>query len=219
MRRTKDRQHHLDEADDGGDATHHAKHGHEHNTEEATTTPACPETAQAKPDDASSEDAAGANVNAEIRTLQDQLLRLGADFDNFRKRTLRDKTLVCETANNELMLQLLPVLDHLQLAVNAATEHKSDPAFREGLLLISDQLTAALTKFGLTPISAEGAPFDPNFHEAVNCLPSDEHPEGVVIAQSRRGYLLNNRLLRPTQVIVSSGPGGAATGLENSSNS
>jgi molecular chaperone GrpE len=154
-------------------------------------------------------------AESNAKHLQDQLLRLRADFDNFRKRTLRDRDLVCETANQDLMTELLPVLDHLQLARKAASEHKSDPAFQEGLQLILDQLIGALSKFGLAPIEAEGKAFDPGLHEAINYLPSDEHPEGMVIAETRRGYLLNNRLLRAAQVVVSSGPPDAQSNNQN----
>lgn len=146
----------------------------------------------------------------ETEKLTDQLIRLRADFDNYRKRTLRDRAEVCEAANRELVTELLPVLDHFQLAIKAAGEHDADAAFREGIQMIFDQLTGVLGKFGLEPLDAEGRQFDPNLFEAINHLPSNEHPEGVVIAQTRRGYLLKNTLIRPAQVIVSSGPGGSA---------
>ncbi|MBI2442112.1 MAG: nucleotide exchange factor GrpE [Lentisphaerae bacterium] len=141
-----------------------------------------------------------------LEKLQDQLLRLRADFDNFRKRTLREKTELFECANQDLMLELLPVLDHLHLGLQAASAHEADPAFREGLQLIFDQLMAVLSKFGLTPIETENQVFDATRCEAVNTLPSATAPEGTVLAMVRRGYMLRNKLLRPTQVIVSSGP-------------
>lgn len=142
----------------------------------------------------------------DLAKMKDQLLRLRADFDNFRKRTLREKTLLCETANEELLTELLPVLDHMQLALGASNVAGADPAFRQGLLMIFEQLMGILAKFGLEPIDAEGKPFDPELHEAVSCMPSDTHPEGTVIGQARRGYLLKKRLLRPAQVIVSGSP-------------
>ena len=138
--------------------------------------------------------------------LQDRLLRLQADFDNFRKRTLREKNELSDSANQTLMLELLPVLDHLQLGIQAASAHKADPAFQEGLILIFDQLMGVLSKFGLSPIETENQVFDPNRFEAVNALPSATEPEGIVLALVRCGYMLRNKLLRPAQVIVSSGP-------------
>jgi len=141
-----------------------------------------------------------------LAQLQDRLLRLQADFDNFRKRTLREKNELFDSANQALMLELLPVLDHLQLGIQAASVHQADPAFREGLTLIFDQLMGALSKFGLSPTEAEKQVFDPNRFEAVNTLPSATEPEGTVLALVRRGYMLRNKMLRPAQVIVSSGP-------------
>jgi len=140
-----------------------------------------------------------------LARLQDRLLRLQADFDNFRKRTLREKSDLFDSANQALMLELLPVLDHLQLGIQAASAHQADPAFREGLTMILDQLMGVLSKFGLSPMETEKQVFDANRFEAVNSLPSATEAEGIVLALVRRGYMLRNKLLRPAQVIVSSG--------------
>lgn len=145
---------------------------------------------------------------ATIQKLQDQLLRFQADFDNFRKRTLREKNEIFDMATSELMQELLPVLDHLQLGIQAAVDHKADPAMQEGLQLIFDQLMGVLMKFGLIPIDAEQQVFDPARFEAISHMASDKEPEGRVLAQTRRGYMLRNKLLRPAQVVVSSGPAG-----------
>lgn len=142
---------------------------------------------------------------AEIVQLNDQLLRLRADFDNYRKRALREQNAIYENANEALMLDLLPVLDHLQLAVGSVKEHQSDRAFQEGIHMILDQLMSILSKYGLVPFDAIKQPFDSNLHEAISYLPSETEPEGLVIAQSRQGYRFKNRLLRPAQVVVSSG--------------
>lgn len=174
--------------------------------------PAAADTAAAGPGPATEpaapkhEAPADAKATEELSKLKDRLLRLQADFDNFRKRTLREKTELFDSANQALMLELLPVLDHLLLGIKTASDHQADPAFREGLELILDQLQEVLSKFGLIPIETEGQPFDPNRCEAVNTLPSESEPEGTVLASVRRGYMLRNKLLRPAQVIVSSGP-------------
>jgi len=157
----------------------------------------------------------------EIDQLKDQLLRLRADFDNFRKRSLREKGEIYENANEALMLELLPVIDHIQLALNSAKEHlvlggpvvpalrlgsgQADQTFHEGIRMIFDQLLNTLVKYGLNPFNSEKQPFDPNLHEAISCLPSETEPEGTIIAQSRQGYRYNNKMLRPAQVVVSSG--------------
>jgi len=152
----------------------------------------------------------------EIDQHKDQLLRLRADFDNFRKRALREKNEIYETANEALMLELLPVIDHLQLAVKSAREHKADEAFLKGLELIADQQMDVLARYGLEPFSSLKQPFDPNLHEAVSCLPSETEPEGVIIAESRQGYRFKNKILRPAQVVVSAGrPAPAATAAED----
>jgi molecular chaperone GrpE len=144
--------------------------------------------------------------------LQEQLLRLRADFDNFRRRTLREKNALYQRANEDLMEELLPVLDHLELALAAAAEHKTDDAVTEGFRLVSEQLISALGKFGLERLDAEDGVFDPNIHEAVSHLPSGDVDEGHIMAQTRRGYRLGSRLLRAAQVVVSSGlPSGGTT--------
>jgi molecular chaperone GrpE len=117
--------------------------------------------------------AEAAGQTEQLARLQDRLLRLQADFDNFRKRTLREKNELFDSANQALMLELLPVLDHLHLGIQATTAHEADPAFREGLVLILDQLMGVLSKFGLSPMASEKQVFDPNRFEAVNAL----HPQ------------------------------------------
>ncbi len=147
-----------------------------------------------------------ADVSAEIDGLKDRLLRLQADFDNFRKRTARDRAEMCVRATEDLIRELLPVLDHFEIGMKTAVEHGVDEAVRQGFQLVYDQLTGALAKFGLEPVDAAGQPFDAHAHEAVTQMPSVEIPAGTVTQQVRRGYRLGGRLLRPAQVIVSSGP-------------
>jgi len=179
------------------------------------TTDARPEKADTEEDDGNrTQDVTkDATVKAEgvghaekLAQLQDRFLRLQADFDNFRKRTLREKNELFDSANQALMLELLPVLDHLQLGIQAASAHQADPAFQEGLTMLFDQLIGALTKFGLSPIETEKQVFDPNRFEAVTTQPSADQPEGMVLLKVRSGYMLRNKLLRPAQVFVSSGP-------------
>jgi len=156
-----------------------------------------PSTAEASP---------SAAAAAETAALQDRLLRLQADFDNFRKRTARERNEIFQRANEELMLELLPVVDHFELGLQTARQHHADGAVVEGFQIILDQLLAALTKFGLCPIDAEGQRFDPHLHEAATHMPSEQHAEDMVILQTRRGYRLGDKLLRAAQVVVSSGP-------------
>jgi len=138
---------------------------------------------------------------------KDQVLRLQADFENFRKRTVRERAEWYRKANEDLMTELLPVLDHFELGLRSAEEHDADRDVVDGFRLVYDQMLSSLKKFGLEPIDAEGQPFDPHLHEAMTHLPSDEHPEDTVITQTRRGYKLGDMLLRAAQVVVSGGPG------------
>jgi len=191
------------QAHEGAEKNHSSSAGHVPGVDTPPSVPEPNETgiplASPAPDEA-------ADQVKKLAQLQDRLLRLQADFDNFRKRTLREKNELFDSANQALMLELLPVLDHLQLGIQAASAHQADPAFREGLTLIFDQLMGALSKFGLSPMATEKQVFDPNRFEAVNTLPSATEPEGSVLTSIRRGYMLRNKLLRPAQVIVSSGP-------------
>ncbi|MBN1558083.1 MAG: nucleotide exchange factor GrpE [Lentisphaerae bacterium] len=146
-------------------------------------------------------------TGTELDALNDRYLRLRADFENFRSRMQREKHGLYRRANEDIMLELLPVLDHMELALEAAEKHDADPSLIEGFRLVWEQMLAALRKFGLTPVDAEGQPFDPHLHEAISHIPSEHVPENEVVAQVRRGYKLGEKLLRPAQAAVSSGRG------------
>ena len=150
--------------------------------------------------------------NAEItpsseEMLQGRLLRLQADFDNYRKRMDREKKDWIAFASEKLVLELLPVLDHFELGLADSAKNGAPAAFVDGFQLVFNQFRAALEKAGVQAIDAEGAAFDPHLHEAITHLPSDDVPEGHVVVQTRRGYQLGDKLLRAAQVVVSSGPG------------
>ena len=136
----------------------------------------------------------------------DRYLRLQADFDNYRKRVLREKDEIYRLANQDIMEELLPVIDHVELAFASAGEsHQHDPVV-EGFRLVADQLMGVLTKFGLSPIETDAQEFDPNQHEAILHMPSPDVAENFIVSQARGGYKLGERLLRASQVVVSSGP-------------
>ena len=142
----------------------------------------------------------------EEEPLQARLLRLQADFENFRKRMDREKKDWIAFANERLILELVPVMDHFELGLEDGVKNDAPQAMLDGFRLVYQQLRAALEKTGVEIISAEGAVFDPHLHEATTTLPSDTIPEGHVVAQIRRGYKLGDKLLRAAQVVVSSGP-------------
>lgn len=138
--------------------------------------------------------------------LAHQLLRLQADFENYRKRMAREKLEWIAFASEKLVLDLLPVLDHFELGLADCAKNGAPETFTAGFQLIYNQLLAAIEKAGVQPIDAEGQLFDPNLHEAISTLHSDTVPAEHVLAQTRRGYTIGAKLLRPAQVVVSSGP-------------
>lgn len=145
-------------------------------------------------------------AQAEFETLRDRHLRLQADFDNFRRRTQRERVEAQARAHEELLRALLPVLDHFEIGLRSAAEHGADASVRSGFQLVQDELVRVLDRAGLTALDvAPGQPFDPHQHEAVTHAPSTEHPADTVLQQVRRGYKLGPQLLRPIQVVVSSG--------------
>jgi len=144
--------------------------------------------------------------DAADEALETRMLRLQADFDNFRKRTQRERGEWYLRANEDLLRELLPVIDHFEMGLQNAEKHHVDHAVIDGFKLVYEQLMQALGKFQLKPFESEGQVFDPHSHEAMTHVPSAEHPADVVMAETRRGYRLGDALLRPAQVIVSSGP-------------
>ncbi len=141
----------------------------------------------------------------EEEPIQLQLLRLKADFDNFRKRQVRERAAWITRANEELFLEILPVLDHYELGLKSAKEHQTEDSVIEGFRLVYNQLLDLLKKSNVTLIEAVGNPFDPHLHEALTHMPGDQ-PSETVVTEVRRGYLLGEKLLRAAQVVVSSGP-------------
>lgn len=144
-------------------------------------------------------------LTQEEESLRDQFVRLQADFTNFRNRTQRERIELYQRANEDLFLELLPVFDHYEMGLKTAEEHETDPAVLDGFRMVYDQFQHVLKKFNLTPIDAVGEEFDPHKHEALTHMPSEEYPSEVCSQQIRRGYMFGDKLLRPAQVVVSSG--------------
>jgi molecular chaperone GrpE len=126
----------------------------------------------------------------------DALRRLKAEFENSRKRQERERSRLLETASEKLVVELLPVLDNLDRALEA------EGNIREGVRATREQLADALGKEGLLPVASDGQPFDPNVHEAVMGQPSEEHEEGTILQTFQRGYLLNGKPIRAAKVVV-----------------
>ena len=162
--------------------------------------PQDPQEAPAAPDDAA--DAAQLEVlKTERDNLQDRLLRTAAEFDNYRKRIDRERREQAESAAAGLLVEILPVVDNLERALQAPSGPEA-AGYRAGVELILRQLINTLRKRGVTPIEALGADFDPRFHQAVSQETSDAHRDGEVMEELQRGYMLGERLLRPAMVKV-----------------
>jgi molecular chaperone GrpE len=135
----------------------------------------------------------------------DRLLRKTAEFDNYRKRTERDRIQLSEAAAADLLTELLPLADDMERALKVESAAGEGDAIRKGVELIQKQLLELLRKRGVKPIEALGADFDPHFHMAVSYEPAEGRREGEVIEEFRRGYMLGDRLLRPAMVKVAKG--------------
>src|ERR1051325_3637345 len=138
-------------------------------------------------------------LRAERDTLVDRLARLQAEFENARKRAVREQQEYRDFALSDAVKTLLPVVDSFDLALQSSTEKSQ---LRSGIELINKQLHDALGKLGLKQIPAKGEPFDPRFHEAIEMVDTDEVEDQHVIDELQRGYKLKDRLLRPAMVRV-----------------
>jgi molecular chaperone GrpE len=148
-----------------------------------------------------------AGLQADLDRFRDLALRSQADFENYKKRSAREKEEAIKYANSSLLERLVGIIDNFELGLAAAKEQGTDSPIYSGMVLVQKQLNDLLAENGLQPIEAEGKTFDPNLHEAIAHEPGHQVPEGVVLRQVRRGYRLKDRLLRPAKVVVSSGPG------------
>jgi molecular chaperone GrpE len=139
----------------------------------------------------------------------DLLLRTTADFENFKKRVIRERQEAQKYAFEPLLLKLIPVLDNFDMALAAVITPKDSTAqsVQTGVAMIHQQLRSVLADIGLEEIDATGKAFDPNWHEAVSQKESAEVPEGQVVQQLRKGYKFRERLLRPATVVVAKRPG------------
>jgi molecular chaperone GrpE len=146
-----------------------------------------------------------AGLQADLDRFRDLAMRSQADFENYKRRCAREKEEAIKYANTSLLEKLVSIADNFELGLEAARGEGEESPIYSGMNLVLKQLRDFLAENGLQPIEAVGLKFDPNLHEAIAHEPSDEVPEGAVIRQTRRGYRLKDRLLRPSAVVVSSG--------------
>ena len=144
-----------------------------------------------------------ANLEAQLADLNDQYLRKAADFENFRKRMNREKQELSDFANQNLILDLLPVIDDFERAIKSAETSKDFASFYEGIIMIEKRLSTQLeNKWGLRRFDSEGEPFDPNRHEALQMEKAPGIDEAVVKEDYVKGYLLKDRVIRFAKVKV-----------------
>jgi molecular chaperone GrpE len=191
------------------------KHPHHHESEKRPSENA----AQARPDSESNTQAASppksqaetapgkddplAKLQAELAAAKDRELRSRAELDNFRKRASRELDDQSRYANLSLLRDLLPVLDDVERAIQAADKNADAPALLEGFKMTAQQLADVLKRHQCIPIEALHLPFDPHVHHAILQQPSDEYPDNTVLMVTQTGYQLHDRVVRPSQVIVS----------------
>jgi molecular chaperone GrpE len=139
----------------------------------------------------------------EAKETYDRLLRVSADFENYKKRSAREIEEFRKYANQSLLKEMLSVVDNLELAINSSNDQKKvDKHLVEGLNLTLNEILRVFEKFSVKPIEAQGKTFDPAFHEAVMREESDDFPENTVVSEFQKGYLIHDRLLRPAMVVV-----------------
>ena len=163
-------------------------------------TPAVDETPEDVPDTAAQLE----QLQADLSAKDDRLLRLQADFDNFRKRTAKEKSELAAVIEQAFLKDLLPLLDNLSRASAAAesAETVDVETLRKGIEMIKQETVAVMGKHGLEPIDTQGKMFDPNFHQAVGTVKDDTKADGTIAAELQRGYVARGRVIRPSMVQV-----------------
>ncbi len=167
------------------------------------------EAAAGEPSDGASVDAEEdeqARLAEEVLLYKDRLVRLAAEFDNYKKRTGREFTALVKNAGESLITELLPILDNIERALQAPQTSEETRSFAQGFEMIRQQFLEKLEKAGMKEIAAEGTPFDPTRHEAVMAVENEEHPAETVINVVEKGYTLNEKVLRAAKVIVTRAP-------------
>jgi molecular chaperone GrpE len=142
----------------------------------------------------------------EAKENYDRWLRAVAELENYKKRMAKEKLDLSKYANEQLLKEILPIVDNLERAIEHSHNPKGSKALYDGVKMIAKQLLTVLEKFGIRRIEALNEPFDPNYHEAMMQLETQEHKENIVVRELEKGYLLHDRLIRPSKVAISKSP-------------
>ncbi len=158
-------------------------------------------------------------AKAKARENYDRLLRVTAEFENYKKRSRREMDDFRRFANESLIKDILPIVDNLEraLSVEQTGTESAAESLKEGVRMTLEGLTDTLKRFGVTPVESEGKPFDPNVHQAVSQEETEQYPDDTVSKELQKGYMLHSRLLRPAMVIVSKKPENAQAERSRSS--
>jgi len=149
------------------------------------------------------EDARYTELKEQVEEQQQRFLRAQADFDNFRRRTMKEKEELGQYASMKLIEQLLPVVDNFERAIAATGANKDFDSLAKGVEMIFKQLAQVLEQEGLKPMATVGEAFNPDFHQAIMQVESDEYEEGIVVEEVQKGYIMKEKVLRPAMVKVS----------------
>ncbi|MFD2671584.1 nucleotide exchange factor GrpE [Marinicrinis sediminis] len=180
------------------------------NAQDELHEPETAEQAEAQEDtaDANSEETDAGSENSQLQAAleeqKDRYLRLQAEFDNFRRRSRQEKEETAKYASSKVMEQLLPIVDNFERAVNSSNSSDDYDALKKGLDMILRQLGQLMEQEGIKPIEAVGQPFNPELHQAVMQVESEDHEEGIVVEELQKGYMLKDKIIRPAMVKVSS---------------
>lgn len=177
----------------------------EHTTDENST---AEETVANEQQTSEASSAEGSNteaeaLRAELEEQQQRLLRAQADFDNFRRRTQKEKEELGKYASAKLITELLPVIDNFERAIASGEQGTDVSSYAKGVEMIFRQLEGVLGNEGLKAMETVGEPFNPEFHQAIMQVESDEHEEGIVVEEVQKGYMLKDKVIRPAMVKVS----------------
>lgn len=142
-------------------------------------------------------------ISTQLEEAQNKLLRVQADYDNFRRRTLKEKEELAKYASVKLVEKLLPTVDNFDRAISASVANQDFEALAKGVDMIFRQLMSTMEEEGLTVMNAVGEPFNPEYHQAVMTVETDEYEEGIVVEELQKGYILKDKVIRPAMVKVS----------------
>jgi molecular chaperone GrpE len=145
-------------------------------------------------------------LKEEATSYKDRWLRAAAEFENFRRRNEKDRIDWIKNANKDLILELINVYEHLEMAMKSADTDQVPENFRKGIVMVHDQLKDILKKYGLRRIHAIGEEFDPQFHQAIVCTPKEGFDDNIIFDCIQSGYILNDKVLRPARVAVAKAP-------------